>query len=234
MITKDFIGKFSFQDILAYFLPGTAISLGICFFLIQIEKIEISRIKLDIFIVVLFFIISFIVGIAFSGLSEPIVSVFYWLTKKKKPETDFLLKEKYQDKINQLLSSNLDVEIKEEWDEENFVFCNIFVKELLPTSFSYSYRQKSLRLMRKYMLFPIVLWTINGIIYGIKFLSISPPIGLILIVISILLGFILLRNVWNRMHKNSQRDVRNILASFICIDKIYEIKHSKKDHTSNK
>ncbi|GJM33177.1 MAG: hypothetical protein DHS20C18_21780 [Saprospiraceae bacterium] len=228
MNSKDFFGKFSFQDILGYFLPGIAVTLGFYVFLYQVELFPIPNIEPDIFTGILFFLISFTVGITLSGVSHPIVKFIYWLKKKDKPENSIPLK-KSKDKLKQVLSSKLGLDSIEDWDEEYYIFCNIMVKELLPNSFVFSYRQESLRIMRTYMMFPTLLWTINGITYGIHQWSISPFKGVFLIVISTLVGGMLLLNIWNRMYKNRQRMVTNILASFICLDKISEEKRIEKN-----
>jgi hypothetical protein len=47
MNSKDFFGIFSFQDILAYLLPGMATTLGLYILLIQVNLFEIPEIKSD-------------------------------------------------------------------------------------------------------------------------------------------------------------------------------------------
>jgi len=225
MNSKDFLAKFSFQDILAYFLPGTATTLGVYVLFSELNLFELPSLEADIFTGILFFLVSFIVGITLSGVSRPIVNFFYWLKKKERPENLIPMEPKY--KLKEALSEKLNIEFTEDWNEEYYLFCRIMVKELLPSSFSYSYRQEGLRLMRTYMLFPVLLWTTIGLIHGINDFRDLKWNGVVLMVLSLLLGGLLLLNIWNRMHKNKERAIKNVLVSFICLDKILEEKRKE-------
>jgi hypothetical protein len=226
MDSKEFFNKFSFQDILAYFLPGVASTLGLLVLTDLLNFISVSTVKPDIFTGILFFLISFIIGITFSGLSHPIVNLFYRIKKIKKPEEMIILKETKNNLIESL-NSKLNIGLDGEWHEEYYTYCQIMVRELLPISFSYSYRQEGLRLMRNYMMFPILIWGISGITYGILQFHFSKLRSVLIIIICLILTYGLLYNIWDRMRRNRERAVKNVFASFVCIDEILERKEKE-------
>lgn len=223
MTSKEVINKFSFQDLLAYFFPGIAIILGFTVLAEQFDFIKIEILKFNAMFGLIYLIVGFIAGITFSGISNLIDSLIYILKKKKKPEETWFLNISFKTAVKKKLN-DLGFEVDDLSNKDCFAVCSVFVKELLPNAYAYSFRQEGLRLMRTYMLFPTLLWTLNGVFYGIDLVLISKLNGIIFVISSIGLGLLIILNLWSRMFKNRRRTVRNILISFISIDKINQFR----------
>jgi len=223
MESKDFIGKFSFQDILAYFLPGVVMSTGLLFLLNQFEVIDYSKLKIDVFSGLIFFLFSFVVGVVSSGLSHPIIKLLYKIKKKEKPDKSIPLTYLKEDlKMAFKKEFNLDI-TDENWNEEYFYLCRNTVYEFMPGSSRSAFRQGGLRLLRRYMMFPTLFWAVNGIIYGILNLQNSKSLSIALILTSLIIGIYMQFNLWDRMYQNRIREIKYTLISFIGMSKTNEL-----------
>jgi hypothetical protein len=78
----DISKQFSFTDFLAYLFPGIVSVLGI-YFLLLLSPAEnlLGKVPLDITTGILFLVISYVVGVIFSGFSSNLVKLIEKLQK---------------------------------------------------------------------------------------------------------------------------------------------------------
>lgn len=224
MESKDFIGKFSFQDLLAYFLPGLVMTVGSLFLLNQFDILDYSALKIDLFSGLVFFLFSFVIGVVSSGLSNPIINRIYKIKKIEKPDKSIQLTYLKED-LKKAFKKEFDIDINDEnWNEEYFYLCRNTVYEYMPGSSSSAFRQGGLRLLRRYMMFPTLFWSLNGVIYGVTNFQNSCVLSISLILLSLIMGVYMQFNLWNRMYQNRIREIKYTLISFIGMSKTHELK----------
>ncbi len=227
MESKDFIGKFSFQDLLAYFFPGLVMTVGLLFLLNQVNIIDYSEINIDVFSGLVFFLFSFVIGVVTSGLSNPLINWIYYIKKIEKPDKSIQLTYLKED-LKKAFKKEFDLEVNDEnWNEEYFYLCRNTVYEYMPGSSSSAFRQGGLRLLRSYMMFPTLFWSLNGVIYGIMNFQNSCLLSISLILLSLIIGIYMQFNLWKRLYLNRIREIKYTLISFIGMSMTRELKGSE-------
>jgi hypothetical protein len=96
----------------------------------------------------------------------------------------------------------------------------------MPVSSSIIFRHGGLRLIRQYLLIPIIIWIAYFVNLVLPILNENICSGVIFISGILILGFLLIRNLLFRMHKNRKREVDYVLLSMIALPNI------KNDYTN--
>lgn len=223
MEAKELTNKFSFQDLLGYFFPGLFGMFAIHLLLKHFDVQQTSEVSSNAFYSINYFVGCFILGIIFSGLSHPIVKIYYKLSKLDYPEKklpDNISKQELEPIFNDVFGFSIQ---DKTWCSDYFYLCRNVVYEKMAITAGVIQRQGGLRLIRQYLLFPILIWATYFIflVTPLKNKSICLWLGALLLVVIITL--LLLNNLLNRMHKNRKREVDYVLLSIITLPKLKDL-----------
>jgi hypothetical protein len=216
METKDFLGKFSFQDILAYLLPGIAVMLALVYVATKLEWYNAKINELGLFSAVIFFILSFILGIISSGVANFVARILGRIFKKVDPEklppSAHLLP-----KIETIFLNEIGMDISSvPWNKDYFILARDLVYQLMPNAASSSYRQGGLRLLRAYLISPSLLWM--GILCVVSINSESALCYKVFdCVIFLFIGLMLICYLWKESHENRKREVLYVFINLIAL-----------------
>lgn len=209
--------KFSFNDFLAYLFPGMANISGIyVLFLLTPFGKNLTLPQGDLVNLVVFVSISYICGILFAGISGSILRFIEKIQHFNNPK-DFIPFHDFKSEIITAFTEVFGVDKKRatNWSEDHFFVCRAIVTELMPNMAQIVSRQNGLLQLRTNLVFPIILWTIVGVSWGIQIRVSFPTAGLFLIIFAIISGLILFTSNLNRKHANNIREVRETMASFL-------------------
>lgn len=99
--------------------------------------------------------------------------------------------------------SSQNIVAKDEWSVSRFFPCRTLVQEKMPYAAQTADRQNGLRLLRGYLLFPSLIWTVAGIGWGVKFALDGAIVwGVTLLVIDIILSFRMLNAMTIRTYNS--------------------------------
>jgi hypothetical protein len=208
----DIGNRFSLEDFLAYFFPGVTGSLGI-YILFQMTPISgsLPSLKADITTGIIFFVLSYIVGIIFSSIAE--LAFSKTMGYKNIIPLDDRLKgiiiESFRDTFK------IPKDIKIEWSNDHFYLCRSVVYDRMPGILPVIQRQSSLRQLRINLLPALCIWLLVGIGWGIQNIAkmlIVP--GSIIIVVSIFVFIGSFVITINRAKSNEWREVREVITAF--------------------
>jgi hypothetical protein len=208
-------GQFSLEDFLAYFFPGILSTLGI-FVILLYSPIKFTEL-INEFALVIFLIllsISYSVGVLFAGLSEKIFRNAD--IKGKFPKRI----EKFENELMKAFRTTFDLGDKEIiWGPDTYYLCRSLVVEMMPNIGSFIHRQIAIRQLRMNLFIPLVIWIINGFIFGVVAIRQWPESnrfwGIILIVFLILFTPVIMKNLKDRMDSNEEREVREVISAFL-------------------
>jgi len=214
----DISKQFSFTDFLAYLFPGIMSVFGI-YFLLMLSPAHnlLSKISLDITTGVLFLVISYVIGVIFSGFSSNLVKLIEKLQKYK----DVRKTIPFDDFRDDVLKAFQDIfghtaESKSNWSRTHYYLCRSLVSEKMPTIGSRADRQSNFALFRRNLVSPIFVWLITGIAWGISFISsYSLEWGTLLIIATILVSFFSIKTTVDRLHDGESRETREVLLGFL-------------------
>lgn len=209
----DIGSRFSLEDFLAYFFPGVIGALGIyCLLLLTPFGPDLPALSEGITTGIIFFVISYIIGVICSGFSEMIYS------GKRSSKDSILL---HDDRKNLVLDAFQDmfgllVTEAGKWNREHYYLCRSMVSARLPGAQANIQRQASLRQLRINLLVPLFIWWIVGITFGIhRWSGGSTFEGIAVVALSTVLFFAILLNTINRAQSNEAREVREVLTAFV-------------------
>jgi hypothetical protein len=175
-----------------------------------------GKVSLDITTGILFLVISYVVGVIFSGFSSNLVKVIEKLQKYK----DVRKTIPFDDFRDDVLKAFQDVfghtpESKSNWSRTHYYLCRSLVSEKMPTIGSRADRQSNVALFRRNLVSPIFVWFITGTAWGISLTSSNLEWGLLLIVATILASFFSIKTTVDRLHDGESRETREVLLGFL-------------------
>jgi hypothetical protein len=156
--------------------------------------------------------LSYIAGVLLSGPTEIIMRL--WIRRRGyiKPTIPLL-------KLKQELESTFEAlfEIKiGQWSGTHFYLCRSLVLECMPHLGQMIQRQSSLRQLRMNLIPSVTIWTIAGIGWGIREINDgSVAWGYALAISSVILWFLVVLTLINRMDSNEKREVREVHTAFL-------------------
>lgn len=232
----DISKQFSLTDFLAYFFPGLFSTLGL-YLLVRLTPLSssLNALPSDLTSGLIFLALSYILGVIFSGFS---MSLTEWMEKIQKHQDvwDTLQPEQFQE---ELLHAFRDVfnpgkENGIQWSREHFYLCRSLVIEKMPVVAQRAERQSSLRQIRRNLIFPILIWFIVGVAWGLNTINQGKPDwGISLIILSALVSFFTLWATIARMYNNEKREVRRFLIAFLAGYKAGIFENESKKKPSN-
>jgi hypothetical protein len=208
----DIGNRFSLEDFLAYFFPGVTAALGIYVLVNMVSARNILPSLTDDFTTgVIFFVLSYILGVLFSSLAELIFSKMKGY-KEVIPLNDDLKSiviAAYRDTFK--LPKNAEVK----WSRDHFYLCRSIVYERVPSALPFIQRQSSLRQLRISLVPTLFVWLIVGVVWGAQTIfNNSLLAGLLIIALSIIIYVVIALMTRNRAKSNEWREVREVLTAF--------------------
>lgn len=206
---------FSLEDFLAYLFPGIVGLAGIYSILLLTPlQILLSQLPNDVFTGIVLLVVSYIVGVFLSGISE--IALHGFVTHKSTLPfgKNTNIKEAILKAFQKVFGSP---EMKkEEWSSEHFYLCRSLIGECMPNTLPALKRQSSLRQLRINLLPSLVIWCGAGIGWGIRYwLNRETGMGVGLIVGSVVLAAVFMVVTINRARSNERREVREVLTAFL-------------------
>jgi hypothetical protein len=219
----DISKQFSFTDFLAYLFPGILGTSGI-FLLLMFTPLNnsLSRLSIDLSTGILLLVISYILGVIFSGLAGDLILLFRRLRRKKDLRESLYLTVFPNEVLDAFRHTfQLDEKAQIQWSEEHYSMCRSIVAEFMPETDLDARRQNGLRQLRKNLIIPILIWFAVGILEGIRELGGNArDWGITIIIASSILAFLILKTLMDRMRGNEQREIQRVLLGFLLAHKI--------------
>ena len=215
----DITNRFSAVDFLAYLFPGMVGTLGIYVLLLLTPlKGTLRHLPVNVSTGILFLTISFIFGVISSGFSEMVVKKLgEEFRDNLKTSIEFgVFENEVLKAFQNLLKLGQEQEVRTLWSRQHFYLCRSLVIEKMPSCAQLVIRQSGLRQLRMNIMFPVLIWFVAGLTWGInQSYSGSRFWGVALILASLLSVPPTLISVMNRMDSNEQREVREVLSAFL-------------------
>lgn len=208
----DIGNRFSLEDFLAYFFPGVTGALGI-YLLLQTTPLRttLPSLSADLTTGIIFFVLSYIVGITLSGFSELVFS-------RGKSHKDVLpFHSELKTIVLEAFSETFKIPkgAKFEWSREHYYLCRSLVYEHMPSILPLIQRQSSLRQLRINLLPALFIWCAAGLSWGVQQMMVSATAeGLGVVAVSLILFFPIVALTINRARNNEWREVREVLTAF--------------------
>jgi hypothetical protein len=208
----DIGNRFSLEDFLAYFFPGVMGSLGI-YALLQLSPLgqELPSLSTDLTTGIIFFVLSYIVGVIFSGFSELIFARVKGY-KEVIPLNDDLkqvILKAFKDTFKITKKAN------SEWSRDHFYLCRSLVYENIPNILPVIQRQSGLRQLRISLMPGLFIWFLAGVVWGIQEIAKNAvTLGIIIVLGSAVLFLAITIMTINRARSNEWREVREVLTAF--------------------
>lgn len=202
--------RFSFEDFLAYFFPGiTALSGIYCGIKLIAPKIITDKLSINLFEGLLFFVVSYILGVILSGVSEIFVSNLK--SYKEDIPSKFFTISSIIDSYNKVFPKRTITDNK--WTLGHYYLCRSFIYKNFPEIIPIIQRQSSLRQLRINLLPIYLIFLIDGIILCKIKLANYKVMLIVAIVFLIILFIILLLITLERARSNEKREVREVLKA---------------------
>jgi hypothetical protein len=214
----DISKQFSFTDFLAYFFPGAFATVGL-YFLVLLSPVQryFESITLDITTGLFFLILSYIIGVICSGLSSGVVKQIERLKHYHDIHStipDDIFPEEIINGYKKIMGISTKENIK--WTNSHYRMCLSFVAEKMPFLAQRIDRQRNVALFRRNLVFPLIVWAIAGIGWGIwNIFQGSIGWGLTLSIFSLLASVFSIVETVNRMHHGIGVEVRETLSAFL-------------------
>jgi hypothetical protein len=169
-------------------------------------------------------------GVVFSGFSEIAI-------KWREPEARAIIKSSiplnvFRDELLDAFRDELKLSSghKVQWSSDHFYLCRSLVAEKMQNCFQLIQRQSGLRQLRMNMTFPIIIWFVVGMVWGVRIITSGDRFwGLTLIALSLSLVLPTFLMLVNRMDSNERREVREVLTAFLAGHKIGLFSKPEKD-----
>jgi hypothetical protein len=214
----DISKQFSFTDFLAYLFPGIMSIFGLySLLLLTPAQYLLNKVSLDITTGILFLVISYVMGVIFSGFSRNLVTLIEKLTKYK----DVRKTMPFDDFRDEVIKAFQDIfgntpESKSHWSRTHYYLCRSLVFEKMPTIGLRADRQSNLALFRRNLVLPIFIWFITGVAWSISLINSNfVEWGILLIVITVLAWFFSITTTIDRLHGGESRETREVLLGFL-------------------
>ena len=238
----EILSAFSIADLLAYLFPGI-LSLSGIYMILSLTPIRyFLQLPQDIGESLAFLVLSYITGVLVSAITDVVYRENPKSTRRRQNKgaiqfhdeklkaavvvafNDLILdqKESTSKKVNQSPQMT-------EWNEDHYYVCRSLVTELMPRAGASGIREGAYRQLRMNLIGSIVIWGIAGLLWGFVLLS-QPTItheingnkilidkawAWILVFISIFVSGYLTSKLRQLMDKHEQREVREILTTFL-------------------
>ncbi|MBN1450503.1 MAG: hypothetical protein JW963_05755 [Anaerolineales bacterium] len=208
----DIGNRFSLEDFLAYFFPGVTAALGIYVLINMIvANNNLPSLTADITTGVIFFVLSYILGVIFSSFAELAFS------KVKSHKEVIPLNDELKSIViaafRDTFKISQNTEIK--WSRDHFYLCRSIVYERVPSVLPFIQRQSSLRQLRISLIPTLFVWLLVGIEWGIQnILDKSLIVGSTIIALSVIMFIAIAMMTINRARSNEWREVREVLTAF--------------------
>lgn len=213
----DIGSRFSLVDFFAYLFPGVAGTLGVLVLLLLTPlRGTIHLLPVDLRTGILFVAVSFIMGVIFSGFSEIAIK---WRKSdvRSRIKASIELPHFKNDILEAFRSAfELNRDEKLQWSKEHFYVCRSLVLEKMQNCGQLIQRQSGLRQLRMNMSFPIIIWFVAGIAWGLYEIANREffwGISLLIVATSLVLPTFFM--IVNRMDSNERREVREVLSAFL-------------------
>jgi uncharacterized membrane protein YjfL (UPF0719 family) len=214
----DITKQFSLTDFLSYFFPGVFATVGI-YFLLQLTPLK-STLTIsspDVATGVSFLVISYIIGIISAGFSDGLVKQVDKFTKYKSPQK-YLPNDIFPDEIQKAFTDVFDTEkeAKFTWTNNHYRLCRSLVIVKLPALAPRIGRLDDMTQLRRNLVFPLLIWAIAGISWGVWYFN-NGLInwGISVVILSLTFFFFVTRIIIQRMRHNRDVETRETLLGFL-------------------
>ena len=223
----DIGNRFSLEDFLAYFFPGVTAALGI-YVLINMTSPNTSLPSLtdDITAGVIFFVLSYVLGVIFSSFAELLFS------KVKSYKEIIPLNDELKSIIIAAFKNIFAVPQNKEvqWSRDHFYLCRSVVLARIPGALPSIQRQSSLRQLRISLVPTLFIWLLVGIVWGTQIiLDRSLLFGSVIIVLSIVMFIAVVMMTINRARSNEWREVREVREVLTAFGASYREGEAKRE-----
>jgi len=214
----EFSNKFSLVDFLAYFFPGGLTAIGLTLLLLLTPIFDkVPLLKIDWLVAgILLVIISYSIGVIFSGFAE-IIEFRIAIKRTPRIKATIPLPE-LEDDIIQSVKELLEKpkEYKLDWSASHYYVCRSYLWKYAPEVTEIMVRETSMRQLRLNLLHTVTVWALASVGWGTKLLSNHLfGWGIILLIIPVLAWYPLCQSLINRMRSNEEREVREVLSAFL-------------------
>jgi hypothetical protein len=214
----DISKQFSLTDFLAYFFPGIFASTGIYLLVLLTPANSISAISSpDITTGFSFLVLSYIMGVIFSGFSSGMVRWIEKISKYKNPNNSLppaMLPEEVLKAFYDVASIANEKDFV--WTKYHYYLCRSIVTEKMPAIAPRIARQSDMALFRRNLVFPLLVWTVTGIGWGIWSINNGILIwGITLITLSLIGSVLIIKVTIQRMHNSKETETRETLIGFL-------------------
>lgn len=234
------LNAFSIADLLAYLFPGILSLSGIYLLLLLTPFRNLLNLPQDVGTSLVFLVISYIIGVLFSTFTDVILREHPKSIRRKQNKGniqihDERLKAAVVLAFNDLFFDRAGPRKMSQpaetgtWNEDYYYICRSLVTERMPKAAASGIREGAYRQLRMNLVGSVAIWGLTGILWGIKLLmepsylnqmagaSISIESGWAVAIIASSIGvsiclIVLLRRL---MDRHEQREVREILTSFL-------------------
>ena len=232
----DISNKFSLVDFLAYFFPGIISTLGL-FLLLLLTPLGtlLTLLPTDLVTGIILLTISYVIGVVLSGFAEITFRTgvkfksCLWVKSERILRTRAKFKPRlwikavipiaeFREEIISAFSTMFeeDKETKVEWSDAHFYICRSLVFEFMPGLAQLIQRQSSLRQLRMNLIPAVTICSIVGVGWGIRAINSTMPVwGYALTISSAILWLLVVGTIINRMNRNEEREVREVLTAFL-------------------
>lgn len=203
--------RFSLTDFLAYLFPGIFSLIGICVMLLLTPlKSILITLQIDLNITILFLVFSFILGVLMSGIAEILTFQIRHKNDTKIPVEGF------EKEIEKAFNAIFVRKKESKWTRQNFYLCRSMVMHYMPNESQVIQRQSSFRQFRMNLLPALVIWILNGVLWGLQiYFNFSIQWGFYLILATAIFGITIFLITINRMQNNDTREIRETLVAFL-------------------
>jgi hypothetical protein len=215
----DISNRFSLEDFLAYLFPGVTGTLGI-YILLLLTPLPASLINLPIDFTtgIIFLVLSYIVGILFSGLSEWVSLYCEYKLNAKNYKNAIPLRDDLhgavQDAFKDIFKFPHETQLK--WRKDYFYMCRSLVVYSMPNALQPIQRQSGLRQLRMNLLPTLLVWGFAGIGWGVKIANDGNMLGgRALSAGALVLGGLFIKTTISSMQSNEWREAREVLTAFL-------------------
>jgi uncharacterized membrane protein YbaN (DUF454 family) len=161
---------------------------------------------------IIFLVLSYIVGVILSGFSEVVFS------KVRSYKNIIPLPDDVRTAVIEAFNDTFKIskDTKIEWSSNHFYLCRSLVVEYMPSVLPPIQRQSGLRQLRINLLPSLFIWLGVGLGWGRWTVANNATTeGVVLIVTSTVLFFLITAITFNRARSNEWREVREVLTAFL-------------------
>jgi len=207
----DISSKFSLEDFLAYLFPGVIGTLGIYYLFLIIPFSNIDYLQINFLNGVIFFIISYLVGILLSSFSEAIIEIFPSYKSNIPQEWNSKMAVA---KLNKLFIKNSNG--NEIWSKDTYYLCRSYVYINMPQVIPLVQRQSSLRQLRINILPVYFIFLLDVIVISLNISKSGKLLeSYVLFVFSLLVYVLITIITYNRAKSNERREVREVISAIL-------------------